>query len=144
MRTHERIIREQFAERRCSECNALYPPDGVLILAHRHAAWVVMAVCGECQRRGIFFVSFPAGAPESPTTEHHPSLSYRPAPHLPALPDPLPAAAPPVQPTPDNAAHAPVTEDDVAAMHAFLASFDGDFRHAFATERRRTHDESAS
>jgi hypothetical protein len=166
MHARERVIRDRFADQACSHCGAHYPPASVVCLAHRRSAWIVMATCGRCERRGIFVVTFPSrssGAPliqggDTPIPQHPasafpPALPRRsrsePAPlqppsssALPVLPTPDPAAVlPPVAPAPAPAR--PISDADVDAMRDFLARFDGDF-HALFTGRRTSRSDDPS
>ena len=156
MQARERIIRERFAEQVCAHCGTRYPASGIVVLARRPAAWMILASCEHCQHHSIFVVRFSlphAAAPEDSLPE---------ATNL--LPDALlpPAASSgassgPQSPTSldrhDEAIGAPhdeamdqqpITDRDVDAMHEFLSSFDGDFQSLFAHQRPRAKDDSSS
>ena len=60
--THERIIRDRFMRNTCTTCGVYHTADDVLVLARRSRAWLVLVTCHECQRRGIFVVTFPRAA----------------------------------------------------------------------------------
>ncbi len=120
MHWRERSIREQFEQQVCSHCGAVYPPEGVVIVAHRGGIYVLLASCDRCQRRALFLVSFPQRPPESAPTGPAP-LSIAPHPTLAVTP---PAAL-------SASAHSAVTTADVEHMRRFLANFDGDFRRLF-------------
>lgn len=59
---HERIIRDRFTRNTCATCGVYHTADDVLVLARRSRAWLVLVTCHECQRRGIFVVTFPRAA----------------------------------------------------------------------------------
>ncbi len=59
---HERIIRDRFTRNTCAACGVYHTADDVLVLARRSRAWLVLVACHECQRRGIFVVTFPRSA----------------------------------------------------------------------------------
>lgn len=115
MHARERIIRERFARRACADCGHLYTPADVLVLARRRSAWIVLVTCGYCDRRGIFVVTFPRGAP-GPGEQWEPKES--PIVDLPVDNLKVPGA--------------PITSDDVASMREFLGRFDGNFQRIFA------------
>ena len=77
MNTHERLIRERFARRRCGSCGALLTPESVIVLARRSNAWLLMATCSACQHRGIFVASFP-GSVTGPLSLSSMSISLKP------------------------------------------------------------------
>lgn len=58
----ERIIRDRFTRNTCANCGVYHTADDVLVLARRSRAWLVLVSCHECQRRGIFVVTFPRPA----------------------------------------------------------------------------------
>jgi hypothetical protein len=155
MHARERIIRDRFAGQTCGHCGEVYPPDGVIVLARRPSAWMVMASCRKCQNRCIYVVSFHESGHES---RHDVSIEPSDISHLlPGgfLPDPSPV--PPTHPAsspseaflPDASSteRSPVppriTHTDVEAIHRFLATFDGNFRALFARQRPGRADESA-
>ena len=115
MHARERIIRERFATRSCETCGQRYTGGGVLVLARRSTAWMVLVTCAHCEHRGIYVVSFPA----DPLMAHE------------RWDGPLPTRQ--VEPVPPLLArHGPVSVDDVTRMHDFLSRFDGDFRRLFS------------
>lgn len=159
MHARERIIRERFAGQACGHCGTPYPADGILVLARRPAAWMVMASCHECQNRSIFVVSFHDTHDAASGLSIEPSLGKHLFPEavLPSDPatssdtssdsssdSPLgtPAGAPH---TPDRHASSrepvPVTASDVADMREFLAGFQGDFQTLFQRQRQHRGDE---
>ena len=119
MHARERMIQERFATQTCSECGWPYSPRGVLVLARRRSAWMVLVTCNQCHRRGIFVVSFPAPPPlpdgTSPKQESV-ALDGGQSTRLDQESSP---------PSP------PISSADVAQIREFLANFDGDFRRAF-------------
>lgn len=148
MHARERIIRERFAGEACGHCGAQYPPDGILVLARRPAAWMVMAICHECQNRSIFVVSFHEAHEaqdlhgtgmriESPFGEHpFPEAILSTDSDASPLDNPLsPDASSPER------APVPITAADVADMREFLADFHGDFHALFHHQRRRQADD---
>lgn len=147
MHARERIIRERFAGQACGHCGTPYQPDGILVLARRPAAWMVMAVCHECQNRSIFVVSFHEmlEAPDADGEGMHVEPPFGehlfPEADLPidddtsSFDDTLP-----LSPSSSQRAPVPITVSDVADMHAFLADFHGDFRALFEQRRRRLDD----
>lgn len=146
MHARERIIRDRFAGQSCGHCGTPYSADGILVLARRPAAWMVMASCHECQNRSIFVVSFhdahdtPSGLSIEPSGGTH----LFPEAALPPTPD---SSSDDILPSPR--AHAssrevvPVTASDVADMHEFLAGFSGDFRALFQHQRQHRGDEGS-
>ena len=159
MQARERIIRARFAEHVCGHCGAHYTPESVLVLARRRSAWMVMASCPHCQRRGLFVVSFPdqtpndSGSSEDPTmfpdaflpTLHTIPPSAGPSPVAPAPPAPPTSPTPPTPPSapasaemaspttpPPTVPSPPITVTDVNEMHQFLAQFKGNFRSLFS------------
>ena len=126
MHARERMIQERFATQTCSECGWLYSPRGVLVLARRRSAWMVLVTCGQCGRRGIFVVSFPThrepSAADSERSDVAGTLGTPGAVRRAA--SALPADA--------SQESLPINQDEVDQMHAFLAHFDGDFRRLFA------------
>lgn len=149
MHARERIIRDRFAGQACGHCGTPYPPDGILVLARRPAAWMVMAICHECQNRSIFVVSFHemheaqdghgAGMRiEPPLGEHlFPEADLPTDDDTSVLDDSVPLSASSSQRSP-----MPVTVSDVADMREFLADFQGDFRSLFERHRRRRQNDA--
>ncbi|MFI5273099.1 MAG: hypothetical protein ACHQ4H_08725 [Ktedonobacterales bacterium] len=121
MRTRERIIREQFAERACRRCGAPYGADSVVILARRPSHWMVMVSCEHCHQRNVYLISFPD--PADPNAVAPLDLDS------------------PFAPPPERS---PITATDVAAMHEFLQDFSGDFRSIFSTPRSQRKDDPSS
>ncbi len=115
MHARERIIRERFARRVCGDCGHPYTAKDVLVLAHRQSAWIVLVTCAYCDRRGIFVVTFPAGAPEGGEQWE-------------------PEEAPLEDLGADGLelSRGPISAEDVASMREFLSRFDGNFRRIFA------------
>jgi hypothetical protein len=140
MHARERIIRDRFAGQTCGHCGEVYPPDGVIVLARRPSAWMVMASCRKCQNRCIYVVSFHE-------SRHDVSIQPSDISHLlPGgfLPDPSPASLPSEAFLPDvSPSPSRITHTDVEAIHRFLATFDGNFRDLFARQRPGRADESA-
>lgn len=140
MHARERIIRERFADQVCAHCGARYPASGIVVLARRPAAWMILASCEQCRRHSIFVVRF--SSPHTAT----PDNSMPDATHL--LPDALlsPFTNSPPMPLDDDSATAarPISDHDVDAMHDFLSGFGGDFRSLFAHQHPRGTDDSSS
>lgn len=146
MHARERIIRDRFAGQACGHCGQLYPPDGVIVLARRPSAWMVMASCRQCQNRCIYVVSF---------HDSRPGISIHPSDTAQFLPDDfLPSASTFSSPSPftnspsdppDTPPHSStsITRADVAAIHRFLEHFDGNFRGFFARQRPGRADDAA-
>lgn len=151
MHARERIIRERFAGQSCGRCGTVYPPDGILVLARRPAAWMVMASCHECQNRSIFVVSFHDGhdAHSGLTIETSPGKHLFPEAVLPPDLDPTPDSSPSTDSLPagrqfPNREPVLVTASDVADMREFLAGFSGNFQALFKRQRQHRADESAT
>lgn len=150
MHARERIIRERFAGQACGHCGTPYPPDGILVLARRPAAWMVMAICHECQNRSIFVVSFHetheaqdahgAGMRiESPLGDQlFPEAVLSTDSDASPLDDPVTSSSSSPQRAP-----VPITASDVADMREFLAGFRGDFHALFQQQRPRRPDDGA-
>ena len=140
MQARERIIRERFADQVCAHCGAHYLASGIVVLARRPAAWMILASCEQCQRHSIFVVRF--SSPHTAT----PDDSMPDATHL--LPDALlsPFTASSPNPLDDDSSTSaqPVSDRDVDAMHDFLSGFDGDFHTLFAHQHPRSADDSSS
>lgn len=152
MHARERLIRQCFADQQCAHCSALYPAEGIVVLARRPNAWMVLASCDQCQRRGIFVVRFPARRlGNAETLPEAPHLLTDPL--MPPLPDPSALTPPqpeesshspsPRRPRSESSSVPPITAHDVDAMHEFLRSFDGDFRGLFAHQRPGRTDETS-
>ena len=159
MHARERIIRDRFAGQTCGHCGEVYPPDGVIVLARRPSAWMVMASCRSCQNRCIYVVSFHDSRHDvsiQPSDISH----LLPGGFLPQIsstaPTPLTSLTSPASPPsetfpPDTSDEHPslpplpslITQADVEAIHRFLATFDGNFRALFARYRPGRADESA-
>ncbi len=124
MRARERIIRERLATRACATCGGHYADSGLVVLAHRGSAWVVLATCPMCERRNIFFVSF--RQPSSTESDDH----------LPLLVDDIliSGASEDAEAPPTTAQGGGISADDVLSMRAFLSAFDGDFKRLFDQE----------
>lgn len=152
MHARERIIRDRFAGQLCGHCGEVYPPDGVIVLARRPSAWMVMASCRHCQNRCIYVVSF-HDARQDVSIQPSDISHLLPGGFLPTTPpitsptSPSPSSAPdPYSSAPLNdlpPAPALITHADVEAISRFLATFDGDFRALFARQRPGRADESA-
>lgn len=131
MHVREHMIRERFATRCCEGCGHPYALGTILILVRRPAAWLVLASCGECERRCIYLVSFgetTRGAEDSrPAHRSSAPLNIQPTDALNALD---------AEAQNRLFADTPITARDVANMRAFLTDFDGDFRRLFADGRR--------
>lgn len=152
MHARERIIRERFAGQACGHCGTPYPADGILVLARRPAAWMVMASCHECQNRSIFVVSFhdahdSQGTPTSLSIEPSLDKAIFPEAVLPPESDPSsgfsstsPYSVSPGDPAPSREP-VPVTASDVADMREFLAGFRGDFQALFQRQRQHQGDD---
>ena len=139
MYSRERIIRDRFATHVCGICGTNFSPDGVLVLARRTAAWMVMATCATCQKRGIYIVTFHESQDEltihpspgdPPATQAFPSSSH----NQPEQPQSSPLADPDLAPR--SPRRGLVSAQDVDDMHDFLGSFNGDFRLLFAQQNR--------
>jgi len=142
MQARERIIRERFADQVCAHCGAHYLASGIVVLARRPAAWMILASCEQCRRHSIFVVRF-----SSPHTTTPDDSMPDDATHL--LPDALLSpftASSPSNPLDDESSTPtqPVSDSDVDAMHDFLSDFDGDFRALFAHQHPRGTDDSSS
>lgn len=160
MHARERIIRERFADQTCGHCGATYPPDGILVLARRPAAWMIMASCHACENRSIFVVSFhDAHDPQNPhdgltigpSFAHHlfPEAVIPSEPSEPSEAEPpsdLPSSFSPrsTERRPANPEPVLVTASDVADMREFLSSFSGDFQSLFQRQRQRHKDDSSA
>ncbi len=121
MHAKERLIRERFARQKSAECGTALEQEGVLVLARRRTAWMVLVTCSNCEHRGIFVVSFP-DAPDAPPVDAQLS-------HYEYFAEPS-AAAPSAQQPPSPG---PVTLEEVAQMREFLAGFDGNFQRIFSS-----------
>jgi hypothetical protein len=119
MHARERLIQERFATQTCAECGWPYSPRGVLVLARRRAAWMVLVTCNECHRRGIFVVSFP------PSTEPPEQTAAQPGPGA------LEGSPSATQVHTTSPLSPPITSAEVEQFREFLTNFDGNFRRAF-------------
>lgn len=147
MHARERIIRDRFSGQTCGHCGEIYPPDGVIVLARRPSAWMVMASCRQCQNRCIYVVSFH-------DSRHDVSIQPSDISHLipgsflpPASTTSTTASSSESLPldTPGEQSSLPshITQADVEAIHRFLAHFDGNFQALFARQRPGRTDEPA-
>ncbi|HLZ25462.1 MAG TPA: hypothetical protein VKQ30_25345 [Ktedonobacterales bacterium] len=139
MHARERIIRDRFAGQTCGHCGEVYPPDGVIVLARRPSAWMVMASCRHCQNHCIYVVSF---------HDSRHDISIQPSDISRLIPGSFPPPASPTASPSEPPVELPplpslITQADVDAIHRFLASFDGNFRALFARQRPGRADESA-
>jgi hypothetical protein len=138
MRERERIVRERFADQKCAHCGSSYPGEGVVILARRSSAWMVMASCAHCLRPGVFLVSFPSQASSQETSiapsqssVNHPeaSIDVSPISTMPLIPSSEPTGDAAFMP--QHESFAPINAADVNSMHEFLATFNGNFARLF-------------
>jgi hypothetical protein len=146
MHARERMIRARLTSQPCRHCGELYPADGVLVLARRPQAWMVLASCPSCQRRCIFVVSFHETQQRADVQPAEDSRFFPDAflPREPVEPFPTEDLSSPSPDSPDPKPErplVPVTVSDVSEMAAFLSHFNGDFRSLFSFPQAPRPDE---
>src|SRR5438445_12665964 len=113
------LVQEHFSKMRCTHCDAMFLPSGILLLREEQDYWIVRVTCSSCsQLAGIALVGIEPSASGATPSQ----------PNLPALPTPT---RPRRQVSATGslthrerqkfAKMGPITSDELSEVHQFLS-----------------------